>query len=1410
MSALLRSARLLKFSPSGLLRITGTNRTGASLARLYSGALGVRRTTACYPQIRPDSGNVCSRVWPYAVGCVRNYAITKEKDEASVGVLSKQAESFDRALTKLDNSVRRTGRITKTLLLRIFHATCRTGYPSGNQALLLLRSCGSLLAEVPLKERTDLAHRIWDKLEQLGTKYDVSHYNALLKAYLQNDFKFSPTDFLAKMEAANVQPNRVTYQRLIAAYCQNGHIEGASTILGFMKTRGLPITEAVFNSLITGHARAGDMEGAKNILSVMQGAGIEPGPDTYLSLLNIYAEKGDLDSLQETLKEAESAYCSLMDKDIMQIIFTLAKAEHQQHIPEMIKHLKQEMGYIPDAMNLCLSLITEGLEDTAFQILKTFPKNEDFETGNFFLKHCIAMDTSLEKIVSYCKYLQESNLHSAPFTFTLYCALELKKTEVCVELMKVFKEHDLPIRTHYFWPLLTQHVKDNNIAGMLEVVKDMRDLGVAPDIDTLYNYIFPLFPDVEAAVKALKDVGIPLESEGILTAEIRSMAVNNLAKLYARMSDPSFPQLDINNFRNSLIKGFRRFDDVELMAKITELLYKDERFSKENLKPTITASSFLYSLIENVVEEGVQVPKDKLQQYLNQLQTKNIIISRKIYRDIQNLLLFHHLPELAEDLKALEESGDQSAIPVAATPRNNRTGSIVLEKKLAELKADNKPIRSVVKHIIHSLCAEENLQHALEVKKQHEDEMTQGSYATLINLCCRHNNVEEALNLKREMSHKDSSAVLDISKYLALVRVLSKNGKVEEAVDILKEMKEKEVVLNNNHISTLFHILNTLVANGGIPAIKRLQDAIFTLGLAKPSKNLCSPLINAYLDSNDLSGAIEAALDCQKRYSQLPQIHNIIVALMEKGDTELLQKAMDIVSQERGEMSMLYDLFFAFLETGRYNEARKIIETPGLRAKPGRLQWYAEQCISKKQLETMEQMVDMTNKLFGCDRDEMYFYILRICKETNNWQKAEAVWTKMEEENVIPRERTQRLLGEILKDNVPFEVPKTWYEEDGTPQEVESAPSTTAAKDWNQYQAKVFHQCKKGKATKAYRLLKEADKNGVVLGSAIYDQVIRTLLSKGFVESAMEVKDIAVSHVPSFTLSDTANSLLMITHSKKGRTQEAFETMKSMLQADLVPMPLSVTRLVQALGSQGDMAGIQKVESLMKDLGTPLNLSKMLFINNMTLAHINRDDLESAVELLEAFYTSPDSVDNSMSYVFRRILADDNDKALDKLSAMAERLANHFGCYRPISDLFIQLLDMDKVDDAKFLLDRCNALAEQKEVLKSYMCEKAQTPGQVGKIKTLLSMIPDFAEKEMVHSYLMKCHSLDNDLLSAKALYDLMQKEGTVDELSLKRLAMLYRNAGESVPFTEPPNSFAFYIEKLKEKVAEDKMTADK
>ncbi|XP_016400889.1 leucine-rich PPR motif-containing protein, mitochondrial-like [Sinocyclocheilus rhinocerous] len=1316
MAALLRSARLLKCSPASLLQVTGNTRHAPVAGRLYSGAVGTPHVGLCVRQTVPRRLNVNSlssytSALPY-VSC-RQYGVVPEqrglvKDEPSVAVRSKQAQQFDWALAKLDSSVRRTGRVTKTLLLRIFHDICRTGYPSGNQALLMLRSCGSLLPEVPLVERIELSQRIWDKLQELGATYDVSHYNALLKTYLQNEFRFSPTDFLAKMEAANVQPNRVTYQRLIAAYCEVGDIEGASTILGFMKSKDLPITEAVFNSLVTGHARARDMDSAEGILSVMKGAGIEPGPDTYLCLLNVYAEKGDFAKIKQTLETVENADIHLMDRDLMQVVFSLTKAGHQQYVPEIVERMHHERGYVPDAMNLCLSLITHGHEETAFSVLKSFTgllvqsqTSDSPDLGNFFLRHCVNMDKSVENIVGFCKDLKDSGLHSSPLQFTLQCALEAKKTGMAVELMRRMKEEGLPLRPHYFWPLFTHYQKEKNIS-----VKEVKCFS-CHDIH-----------------------------------HIHTLAV----------SSPALPNVDLSAFRASLISGFRGFHNVELMAKITELLCKDPRFNSTEPETSENVAYFLYNLIDSMNETEVHSKEEQLREYFGLLRNMNISISLNIFRGIRNILESYQVPELVKDVLALVDKKDNGLENEATLLRSLEGKLSFLEKTLAELKAEGKTASSTLKKVITVLCAEEP--------------------TTIIR------------------ARKDSEVALDAQKYVALVRVLSKHGKLEEAIDMLKEMKEKDVQLRDGTISLLTLTMNTAAMKGDANSIRRLQETIFTLGLAKPSSNLCSPLITCYLE-----------------------------------------RFVEFLSQERGEMMMLYDLYFAFLQTGRYKEARKIIETPGLRARPTRLQWFAEKCIAAQQMEPLENMVDMTVKLFECDRDDMYHYLLRLCKETNDWQKAEATWMKMQEENLAPRERTLRLLADILKNNdkeVPFEVPEVWFEKvKGQPemfleQEIKSSPLVQASPrkrvaasppkeaTVDDYRLKVLSLCKKGKAHEAYDMLKEAGSMGMVLGPAPYDTLIKALLAKGNIEDAMAVKNIATDHVPEFSLSDNANSLLIVSQVKRCQMKDALGTLKGMLQADQVPSQLAITRLVQGLASEGNTQDIQEVEALVKTLGS-IKLSSMLFVNNAALAHIKNEDIDSAVELLESFYIqNTDNQKSSISFVFRKVLDANNDAALDKLSAMVERLCNHFASYRAATDLFLIYLDTGRTEEAKFLLQRCAAVNEQKDAMFTYMLRAAQQPGQAAKIKALSELIPDFTEKENIYSHLVKCCGLDKDFSSAKALYERMQAEGVkADELTLKRLALLYKEAGEPVPFEEPPESFSFYADKLKKQRSESMEPAD-
>lgn len=170
---------------------------------------------------------------------------------------TQHGENLETSLRRLDQDVRRSGRISRRDIDDILEALRDASSPTSSQSLMVIRCCGNLVPDELPEVRTKLVQEIWNTLLKLKVPVDISHYNALLRVYLENEHPFSPTDVLAELEAKGIVPNRVTYQRLIARYCQVADIEGATRILEFMKEEQLPVNEHVFNALIMGHSNSG-------------------------------------------------------------------------------------------------------------------------------------------------------------------------------------------------------------------------------------------------------------------------------------------------------------------------------------------------------------------------------------------------------------------------------------------------------------------------------------------------------------------------------------------------------------------------------------------------------------------------------------------------------------------------------------------------------------------------------------------------------------------------------------------------------------------------------------------------------------------------------------------------------------------------------------------------------------------------------------------------------------------------------------------------------------------------------------------------------------------------------------------------------------------------------------------------
>lgn len=57
-------------------------------------------------------------------------------------------------------------------------------------------------------ERTKLVEGLWNNFLKQNIPMDISHYNALLRVYLENGHNFSTEEFLKTLEEKGLEPNR--------------------------------------------------------------------------------------------------------------------------------------------------------------------------------------------------------------------------------------------------------------------------------------------------------------------------------------------------------------------------------------------------------------------------------------------------------------------------------------------------------------------------------------------------------------------------------------------------------------------------------------------------------------------------------------------------------------------------------------------------------------------------------------------------------------------------------------------------------------------------------------------------------------------------------------------------------------------------------------------------------------------------------------------------------------------------------------------------------------------------------------------------------------------------------------------------------------------------------------------------
>lgn len=602
----------------------------------------------------------------------------------------------------------------------------------------------------------------------------------------------------------------------------------------------------------------------------MSQAGLQPSADTYTTLLCGYARKGDVEYILKTLDTCEQREIYLLDKDLLEIIYSLATNGHAEKVDPLIAKIRKQAGYNQDAVNVILRLINRGQEDAAFKVLKTMPRatkndGELANTGGFLIKQLVKAKRPVGKILSICEELTSSGMNSNAYLIALETALKNGIVDSSYALLKTLNEQNHPIRQHYFWPLLCANDQPRP-EGVLNVLKTMiQEFEMQPSSETIREYAIPNMGmnNHEEVIQLLRSVGISsaVASSGCVYVALENNNLKdaaNIASRYKAFYSPGVYRkplisalLQTQDF-NSYIRFSRQMYDNLLRMKTKEEM-NEQAEENENNSSNVQAE-VLGSLIYDVVVSFKNKRVEALEKVLTGFVNQGLSISNSQAERIQDKLGAEMTTEISSMLSKLA-AGDLEPVQMESAGQRTKTPTSnlsvpQLERLITNLQARGENSNALKNQLIRNAIRSNDVAKTEEILARLEEEnyvIPPGVYAQVIELYATSGKVEEAFTLLDKVKGKLPDFELDDTKIVRLAQALLNQERFDDALKFIATNKattdrsEKDVDFNYN--SACWRLLNTLADKGQSEQVNKLFQQMLDNGYITPQNIFLGALI---------------------------------------------------------------------------------------------------------------------------------------------------------------------------------------------------------------------------------------------------------------------------------------------------------------------------------------------------------------------------------------------------------------------------------------------------------------------------------------------------------------------------------------------------------------------------------------
>ncbi|KAI5645009.1 leucine-rich PPR motif-containing protein, mitochondrial [Phthorimaea operculella] len=961
-------------------------------------------------------------------------------------------ELLEKHIAGLSTDIYTKHRVYKNDFQRVLAKVKEFNYSTKKQGLLLLRCCTDLMPDEPPASRMAMAEQVWETLKQ-HTTLEVEHYNELLRVYIANKKTVLPSVFIQNMLPC--KPEMTTYELLLRCLSEAGDLDHATEVVANIKSMNLPATESMFNSLIICQGKAGNLQNIQEVLTMMQSLKLERTAETHASIARALICNKQPEKAIDELTLALQKSIKFDEKQIMDIVKTLAEYRMYDFVPKVLRFLPVETlespSISPYMQVVATQLVFQNQAMTALEIYNALPlpafgpKDDQGLHGRSLVRDCVKANLPSSLIGLITQNLMASGRNPIALQNAAEAALQTGKAPLAVDMFRRMKQVGMPIRSHYFWPILLQSAKSYGEKGVINTLQTMVEMEVSPDYDTMMQYVLPhvSFTSPQNLIKKFMEAG--LTATMVLTPIMVTLLKTGQVRAASEICELFKGKIDGEKLVKPLVNGYlismdpvctvHILDDMSLRAMDKN---KDwvgrvlcEYLGGKNVKSNLNDFLFL----------------------LREMRKQNVKISPVAADVCLNRLPDNLPPAKLSELKELitkitsDQLVDVGEMMTQSMPHPKHMNEEGLRAHLNELEAKKLNTRGVLRKLLQEYCRNGNLVAAREIVDKCQQEgvfLSAGMKAAIFDLHVKMGELDHAELALADLNKTAPNFMLDEFKVIDFATLMVYRKKIDKAFELINEQSKRRAVKGGRSISmNCWRLLDAVAANNSHIETRNMFELLCQLNYCQPSNSLLGALIRVHLKVDNIDEAVKEFVRIGDKYKCTPLKHELlchILHYMSDGLSEdnfltnercngklskLARTVLNVVKKLHGASDVQLTVIAALADVGYKKSLRKVLLDPAIKVHPDGILRHCERFADAKKLHALKNIAECAKDLKHIDVADIYDLMLEVYQRDDEVKKAFDLLIEMQEQDVTPSQKFIKTVASMAQNNkvpVPPEI----------------------------------------------------------------------------------------------------------------------------------------------------------------------------------------------------------------------------------------------------------------------------------------------------------------------------------------------------------------------------------------------------